>query len=749
MTVATQRETIMATETTSYIGARLKRPNAVPRLTGHEKYTDDIQLPGTLHACYVNSTYAHAHIRSIDTRSADQLPGVVQVLTANDLPDFARNDAAKERTFFFLAHERVTFAGEPVALVLATDPVVAAEAASRVEVDYEPLGAVAHGRNALSADAPTVRPEQSAANPEQHPNLSGSITYQQGDVERAFRDAAATVELSVETAAIHQGYMEPRSVTAAPDPTGGLTIWTATQGQFAVRTAVSQMLKIPETNVKVEPVTVGGGFGARFMLFEPLVGWLALQHGRPVKLTITRTEDFAATTPAPEKVIQVELAANSDGIITGVRGDLTFNTGYFSKTPYGPAALMLGSNYRIPNYHIETREVFTNRTGAGSYRAPGLPQVAFALESAIDDLARKLGISPLDIRRKNAASGGDTMFDGAEWQPFDPQPLLDEIERSPIWTEPTGPHEGVGIALGLRRGFTDSASANVRLNGDGTVQVVVGSMDLTGTTTSLTQITAEVFGIPPDRIQVTTANTEAAPHAGRTGGSKILYTVGNAVIEAAGHAREQVLAIAASELEAGIDDLDISGDRVSVRGSEDHYLTLAQIYERATQPGTPYPPVFGHGNQANSVKAAAVSACLARVRVDPDSGEVAILNFVTVQDVGRAINPSEVEGQIRGGVLQGIGIGLYEGLIYDVGGQLLTGTFMDYALPKSIQAPSIEVKLIEDPSPHGPFGVRGVAESPIIAPAAAIGNAIFNATGVRLNELPMTPERVWRAMHGR
>lgn len=727
----------------------MKRPNAVPRLTGYEKYTDDIQLPGMLHACYVNSRYAHAELGPIDTSQAQAVPGVVQVLTAGDLPDFARNDLAKERVFFFLADKRVSFVGEPVALVLADDPATAAEAAALVQVQYQTLDAVVAGQHALHDSAPHVRPERTDAYPDKHPNLSGEITYQQGDLEHAFAHATATVERSYSTASVHQGYMEPRSVTAMPDPTGGLTIWTATQGQFAVRTAVSQMLNIPETNVKIEPVTVGGGFGGRFMLFEPLVGWLALQHRKPVKLTITRSEDFAATTPAPEKRIALELAADSDGRFIGVRGDLTFNTGFYSKTPYGPAALMLGSNYRIPNFHIATREVFTNRSGTGSYRAPGLPQVAFALETAIDDLAHELNISPLEIRRRNAASGGDKMFDGAQWQPFDPQPLLDELERSPLWTEPTGPNEGVGIAIGARRGATDSASANVRLNADGTVQVVVGSMDITGTTTSLTQITAEVFGIPPERVQVTTANTETAPHAGRTGGSKILYTVGNAVVEAADHARQQVLAIAAGELEVGIDDLEISDDRVSVRGSEDHFLTLAQVYERSTGFETPYPAVFGHGNQANAVKAAAVSACLARVVVDPDSGEVDIVGFLTVQDVGRAINPSEVEGQIRGGVLQGIGIGLYEGLIYDEGGQLLTGTFMDYALPTSVQAPSIEVKLIEDPSPHGPFGARGVAESPIIAPAAAIGNAIFNATGARLTELPMTPERVWRAIHHR
>jgi CO/xanthine dehydrogenase Mo-binding subunit len=738
----------MATETQSYIGRRMKRPNAVPRLTGHETYTDDVQLPGMLHACYVSSAHARAMIRGIDTEAAAAVPGVVDVVTARDLPEFARNDAPPDRVFFFLADQRVSFAGQPVALVLANDPAIAVQAADLVRVDYEPTDAVIHIESALGDDAVDVRPERRESNPDQHPNLNGVKTYENGDVDAAFRDAAAVAEHTIRTPSVHQGYMEPRSVTVAPDPTGGLTIWTATQGQFAVRTAVSQALNIPESRIRIEPLTVGGGFGARFYLFEPMLGLMALKHRRPVKMTITRSEDLIASTPAPEKILSISLCADQDGLLTGVKGDLSFNTGYFSKTPWQPSALMLGSVYRIPNYSVTTREVFSNRSGTGSYRSPGQPQVAFALESALDDLAHQLGMSPLEIRRKNAAGGGDTMFDGAEWQPFNQQPLFDEIERSAIWSDPKGPNEGVGVAIGVRRGATDSASANMRLNPDGSLQVVVGSMDITGTTTSLTQIAAEVFGVPPERITVVTANTETAPYAGRSGGSKILYTVGNAVIEAAQDARQQVLAIAAAELEAGVDDLEINEDRVNVRGASEHAITLAQIFARSAGGESPYAPVYGRGNQANEIKAAAPAVCAARVRVDADTGEVEVLGMLLVQDVGRAINPSEVEGQIRGAVVQGVGIGLYEELVFDDSGQLLTGTFMDYALPKTVQAPPIEVRLIEDPSPHGPFGARGVAESPIIPPAAAIGNAIFDATGVRLTELPMTSERLWKAMNG-
>jgi CO/xanthine dehydrogenase Mo-binding subunit len=740
----------MSTQTTSYIGARIKRPNAIPRLTGYEKYTDDVQLPGLLHVYLVTSNYAHAALTGIDTSAATSVPGVIQVVTAADLPTFARNDEAEDRTRFFLASERVSYVGQPIAAVVAETPEAAAQGADLVSVSYDPKPSVVHAREALEESAPIVRPERVESHPDQHPNLSGEVVYQRGDVEQAFRDADVIVERTFTTHSVHQGYMEPRSVTAAPDPTGTLTVWTATQGQFMVRSAIASALGLAETDVVIQPLTVGGGFGGRFMLLEPLAGLLAKLLNRPVQLTLTRSQDFAGTTPAPEKFLEVALAATRDGQITGIRGEMIFNTGYFSKTPYQLASLMVGSNYNVPNFRITSREVFTNRSGTGSYRAPSLPQMAFALEQVVDDVARKLDMSPIELRLRNAAGEGDLLADNKEiWQPFDMKAMLREIEQAPIWTSPKQPNEGVGIAIGGRRGATDAAEADVRLTGDGRLQVVVGSIDITGTTTGLTQITAEVFGIPPDRVTVTTAPSNVAPHSGGSGGSKILYTVGNAVIEATQDARQQVLDIASDELEVAVDDLEIREDRVTVRGSDEHFVTLKQIYESTIGPESKHRPVRGRGDQENPIKAAAMAAAAARVKVDPDTGEVNVTDFLLVQDVGRAINPSEVEGQMLGGVLQGVGIGLYEGLVYDDGGQLLTGTFMDYALPKASQAPRVKTRLIEDPAEHGPFGARGVAETPIVLPAAAIANAIFDATGVRLNELPMTPERVWRAMNNR
>lgn len=720
------------------IGKRLRRPDSGPKLTGHETYTADIRFAGMLHAALTLSHQARAHITGIDPSAALAQPGVVAVITAADLPEWMRDDETTDRACFFLAHRRVAYVGQPVAVVLAEDAGVAEWAADLVRIDYTPLQPVAHPAHALDDGAPEVRAGVS--------NLNGVVEYRRGDIDAAFAKAAVTIEREFRALGVHQGYLEPRVVVALGDATGRLTVFTPTQGQFMVRSAVARALRLPEAHVVIRPSTVGGGFGAKYALLEPLAGWLALRFARPVSLALTRRQDFAGTTPAPEGLLRLGIAADAAGQFTGLRADLTFDTGYFSHSPYLLAGLMAGSTYRVPNLAIVSREVSTNRAGAGAYRAPGLPQLAFALETVVDEVAGALGISPIELRRRNVAIGGDLMADGVIWPPFDARLLLDAIEAHPIWHTPLGPGEGRGIALGMMRGATESASASARLNPDGTLSVIVGSIDLTGTTTGLTQIAAEVFGVPPERIHVQTASTDAAPHAGVTGGSKIIYTVGNAVIQAAGDARRQVLAIAADALEVAPDDLEIEGERVIVRGVPDRSLSLAEVYARSVAIGSRRPPVFGHGNVANPVKGPTSAVHLARVRVDDETGLVRVVGYVAAQDVGRAINPAEVEGQIHGAVAQGIGWALAEGMRYDDDGQLLTATFMDYPLPHGADIPPIETLIIENPSPHGPFGARGVGEVGIVPPAAAIANAIYNATGARLRELPMTAEQVWRAV---
>lgn len=728
--------------TTSYkvIGQRVRRQDAGPRLTGHERYTADLSLPGMLHAAFVLSTQAHARIVSIDAAAALAVPGVERVVTAADLPEFARNDAELVREVFFLAHERVLYAGQHLAVVLAETPEAAEEAAELVRVEYAPLAPALDLDLALSDDAATVHPELGH-------NRSAAVRFERGDVDAALANAAGAVSGEFHSEAVYQSYLEPRAVVADADAIGRVTVYTPTQGQFAMRSMIAQALRLPEHDVIVQPMVVGGGFGAKFVLFEPLVALLAQLAGRPVKLVLTRSADFVATIQAPQSRVRATLTADGAGRITAIDADIVVDTGAFSHSPYQLMGLMMGSWYPAANLRISSTEVYTNRSGAAAYRAPGLTPLAFALEQLVDELARGLGLSPLELRARNVARPGDPMADGVPWPDQQLTRLLTEAVQHPLWTAPKQPGEGVGVAIGAMRGSSEPASASVRLIADGALSISVGSIDITGTNGALAQIAAETFGLPLEQVRVATAPANLAPHSGGSGGSKILYTVGNAVVAATRDAREQALDIAAELLEVDVDDLELTDGVVRVFGAPDRTLTLKELASNTSGLSARFAPVHGQGNVANRTKAPGVTVHLARVRVDAETGEVAITGYAALHDVGKAINPAEVEGQIQGGVAQGVGWAFYEALRFDADGQPLTAGYMDYALPRASQTPAIETCIFEFPSPEGPFGAKGIGEPPVIPPAAALANAIHDATGVRLRRLPMTAERVWRALH--
>lgn len=728
--------------TTSYrvIGKRVRRQDAGPRLTGHERYTGDLSLPGMLHAAFVLSTQAHARILNIDATAAMAVPGVEHVVTAVDLPEFARNDAELVRDRFFLAHERVLYAGQHLAVVLAETPEAAEEAAELVRVEYEPLPPALDLDLALADGAAPVHPELGH-------NRSAAVRYERGDVDAALAAAAIAVSGEFHSEAVYQSYLEPRAVVASADALGRVTVYTPTQGQFAMRSMVAQALRLPEHEVIIQPMVVGGGFGAKFVLFEPLVALLAQLTGRPVKLVLSRSADFVATVQAPQSRVRATLTADTAGRITAIDADVVVDTGTFSRSPYQLMGLMLGSWYPASNLRISSTEVYTNRSGAAPYRAPGLAPMAFALEQLVDELAHGLGLSSLELRARNVARPGDPMADDVPWPAQELARLIAEAERHPLWATPKQPGEGVGVAIGALRGSSEPASASVRLIADGALSVSVGSIDITGTNGALAQIAAETFGLPLEQVRVATAPSNLAPHSGGSGGSKILYTVGNAVIAATRDAREQALDIAAELLEVDVDDLELSDGVVRVFGAPDQTLTLQELVSNTSGLGARFAPVHGQGNVANRTKAPGVTVHLARVQVDTETGEVAITGYAALHDVGQAINPAEVEGQIHGGVVQGLGWAFYEALRFDADGQPLTASYMDYALPRATHTPEIDARIFEFPAPEGPFGAKGIGEPPVIPPAAALANAIHDATGLRLRQLPMTAERVWRALH--
>jgi CO/xanthine dehydrogenase Mo-binding subunit len=403
--------------------------------------------------------------------------------------------------------------------------------------------------------------------------------------------------------------------------------------------------------------------------------------------------------------------------------------------------------YRFEHLRLNGTDVLTNKAGTGAYRAPGAPQAAFALESTIDDLARELKIDPLELRIQNACREGDIRADGQAWPRIGLTECLEQAraiyarERASL-----GPNEGIGLAAGGWPGATDAASAVCRLNGDGSLQITTGTVDLSGTNTTFAIIAAEVFGLnSPEQVRVTTANTDHAPYVGGTGGSKVVYTIGPAVLRAAEDARDQVVHIAAAELEASVDDLELVDGRVQVRGVPGKSIGLSDVFRLATTGGK-HVPVLGRGQTVISDHSPGMAVHIARVRVDPENGHATPISYVAIQDVGRAINPAAVEAQMHGGAVQGVGWGLFEQLLFDEQGTPITGSLMDYTVPKASQSPDVQTVLVEVPSKLGPFGAKGIGEPPVIPGAAAWANAVRDACGARMTDLPMTPERVWQAM---
>ena len=738
------------------IGQSTKRIDGERKITGVEKYTADLMLPGMLYARPVTSPYAHARVRSIDRSAALAVPGVIAVLTFDDLP--VRRPFASLPGKSPLAIGEIAFAGQFAAVVLAETDAAARDGVELVEVDYEELDAVPSFDLGVSADAPLARMDATDSNSDEaaahnadaatqtaeaeqpsSPNVSSTLRFERGDAAAALASSDKVVELRVRSEAVHQGYIEPQVAMASIDPLGQVTIYTSTQGAFLARTRAAEWLQRPVSEINVKTMPVGGGFGGKFILLEPLTAALAVAVNRPVLLEYGRGDELGASNPAPACEISVKLGATADGKVTALEGDLTYDTGSQAGSPLQIAAILLGGYYKFDNLLITGREVLTNRAPAGAYRAPGAQQASFAIESAIDDLADELGIDPLEFRLMNCAEEGDLRPNGGEWPRIGLRETLEALRDHPAWVDRA---PGTGIAIGGWPGGVEPATAICRLDHDGKFTVVVGSSDLSGVNTGFAAITAEVLGLDGEDVNISVADTDAAPYAGSSGGSKVMYTIGSAVMKAAQEARQQVLSIAGQHLEANVDDLEIVDGKVQVRGVPGAEVSLQQIANMSMSFAGKYEPVLGRGSTAITESAPGFAAHLATAEVDRDTGEVRLTRYVAAQDVGFAINPALVEGQMTGGVAQGIGWALHEAIEFDDSGQLITGSLLDYTLPKSTHIPTIETVLVEVPSVHGPFGAKGVGEPPAIPGPAAVRNAIKRATGARLTVLPMRPERV-------
>src|SRR5579883_2784455 len=754
------------------VGTSLPRRDGPDKVTGRARYAGDLAVQGMLHARLVHSLYGHARILNIDIAPALAVPGVVAVFTAETLGMAQANPSSRAQTP--LARQEILWCGHPVAIVVGQTEASAEDGAAAVEVDYEPLPAVVEPEAALRPDSPLARTLGEPSAGDEHAffaqggpaaegeELSRNATLapplRMGDIEAGLREAEVVIERSYRTHPVHQSYMEPHSVVVAPSHSGQqLTIWPSAQGLFGVRSAVASALNMPQRQIHVEPVPIGGGFGGKETLLEPLAAAVAQRLRRPIRLIYTRQEDLLAGNPAPQMIITLKLGAKRDGTLTAIQARMILDSGAYPNPLAGLSGFHFAGIYRCPNIDIRCYVVATNKPGTSAYRAPAGPQAYFAIESTVEDLCQELGVDSLKFRQINALREGDPNLMRSRWPRIGLLECLEQIQQHPLWAQRMQARQevpedlkgwkvGIGIATGGWPGGTEPAAALCRLEQDGTFTVSVGSVDVSGVDTSLTLIAGEELGLEASAIHVAHDNTDTMPYSGISAGSKTTYTVGSAVQAAARDARDQILTIAADMLEASVEDMEFQDGKAMVRGVPEKYVTLQQIAANSMNFGAAYEPVLGRGRSANRFSSPMFTVHLAKVAVDPETGDVRVLDYLAAQDVGRAINPAEVEGQIHGGVVQGIGWALLEGMFYDEDGQLLTSTLMDYALPHSQDAPTIDALVVEVPSGLGPYGARGVGEPPVVPVAAAIANAIHDATSARLTHIPMTPERVLDAL---
>jgi len=735
------------------VGKGITRIDADVRVTGKAIFGDDVPFIGLLHGKVLRSPHAHARIVRLDTSKAERLPGVKAVVTAKDAPETPFGGVIKDRWIF--ARDKVRYMGEPIAAVAATDPHTAEDALRLIEVEYEVLPAVIDPRLAAEANAVLVHEGwegyRAPGNLVRKGNIVNNAELKVGDVERGFQDSDQIFEGRYEVAMAHQGYIEPHVAIAKVDPDGKINVWTTTQGQFTIRNSLAEALQTSHGRIRLIGTEIGGGFGGKnTLVLEPPAVLLSRKTGKPVKFIMDREEDFLSTTPRRPCVLEVKTGVKRDGTLVARHAKFWFGTGAYATAAFDFSANICNrvtGPYRIPHLLAQGYVVYTTQPPCAAFRAPGSPQIVFGLEQHMDEMALALGLDPIEFRKQNVLKKGDPTTIGPTQDAADLAVMLDRaVEESGWHTKPKAPNRGRGIGCAFWTSGGMPGSNAVKLNEDGSVSVMTGSVDVTGTHTVLAQIVAEEMGLAVGRVQVTTGDTDTAPVAPISAGSNIARSMGYTVKKATEALRQQLLETAADALEANVNDLDSKDGRVFVKGTPDRGLTLRELYTRsATQKGGPPVASFSSRNLPPSVN---YVIQVAEVEVDTDTGEVKVLDLTALQDVGFALNPLSVEGQIQGGAVQGLGYALTEEMKFDGNGRLMNPHLLDYKLPSILDVPKVKPVLIEEPitAAPTPYGAKGVGEPPIVPTAAAVANAIYDAVGVRITSLPLTAEKVLKAL---
>ena len=760
--------TVLSTREYKVVGTRPIRHDGTDKVTGRAQYGADIQLPGLLHAKILRSPHSHARIKSIDTSRALSLPGVKAVVTAAELPqpsgkvaDVGEGMMANPKFMSnnCLADDKVLYKGHAVAAVAATSPHIAEEALALIDVQYEILPAVFDVLEAMKEDAPvlherldtlsTISFKQGGLRDDDDSgkgsNIANHFEFGVGDVEKGFREADIVVEREFETTMVHQGYIEPHTATALWNPDGNLTIWCSSQAQFIVRDYTALLLGIPVSKIKVVPMEIGGGFGGKIIPYlEPIAALLSKKTGHPVKSTMTRTEVFESTGPTSGGYMRVKIGVDKQGRITAADAYLAFEAGAFPGSPVNAGAQCMFGPYDIPNARVEGFDVVLNKPKVAAYRAPGAPAAAFGAETVIDEICEKLGMDPLEFRALNGAKEGTRQVSGPKFPKIGYLETLQAAREHEHYSAPlTGPNRGRGIATGFWFNDTGPSSATASVNPDGTISLVEGSPDIGGTRAAVSMQLAEVLGIAAEDVRPVVGDTDSVGFTSVTGGSSVAFKTGWACYEAAQDVKRQLVGRAATIWDISADKVDYTDGIISHKADPELRFTFKELAGMLNSTGG---PIVGRASVNPAGKGGTFAVNIVDVEVDPDTGKVDILRYTALQDAGKAVHPSYVEGQMQGGVVQGIGWALNEEYYFNEQGEMANSSFLDYRMPTSLDLPMIDTVIVEVANPGHPYGARGVGEIPIVPPMAAIANAIYHAIGVRMRRLPMSPGNILEAL---
>jgi CO/xanthine dehydrogenase Mo-binding subunit len=743
----------------STVGKPLGRVEGPAKVSGSATYTADVLLPGTIWGKALRSPLPHARIVRIDTSEAKHLPGVLAVLTADDIPDLLIGRRVYDMPV--LARERVRFIGEKVAVVAAEDPDAAEDALGHIEIEYEELPAVFDADEAMRPDAPLLHPHYRSYPhaPAQYfsdlPNVHSHVTWQLGDAERGLAQAAHVFEHRFTSHYVHQGYIEPHAAVVAIEPDGRAHVWISNKMPFRSRELLADAVQVPQERIVVHLVPIGGDFGGKGSLMDvPLCYHLAQRTGRPVKMVMSYSEELMAGNPRHPTTIELRTGVRRDGQIIARQARVVFNSGAYAAFKPTPVVNITGANqaagaYNIPDIRIDAYSVYTNCVPAGHMRAPGDPQVSFAVESAMDMMAEALGLDPLEFRRRNLLRDGDQLPTGHPVEHVKVQETLAAAVRASHWGQPKPrSYVGRGLAVAHRHIGIGDANARVSVEGDGAVTLLTAVPDTgTGSHTILRQIVAETLALPVEQVKVEVATTDTFDTDSGAGGSRVTHVAGQATYQAAEELRELIRTVAAQVLGCHPEGVTLSGGRCFMANAPDRHLSLADVANAAmaherplrvqkTYRVTQYPHVT------------AFSAQVVEVDVDPETGQLTVLDVVTAHDVGTVINPLGHQGQIDGGLIQGLGFGMIEEMRAEEG-RISTLSLGDYKLPNMKDIPPLQTVLVQEELGPLPFQGKSIGENSITPIIGALANAVYDAVGVRIVDLPITAEKIYQALQAR